>query len=130
MPLFQSLSYHPVHIMGKDRLSPSAFIPFCSFGEDLNSMGTKIEQFKHPVCNSFHPVIRNDQLCYQVDLDKFRNEDKIDDQLKKGLVLLLDFNEDRQRKLDPQVFTYNKKSVFTSDAENSAQIHLDTISQI
>ena len=46
--LFHTVSNHPVHIMGNGRLSPSAFIPFCSFGEDLNSMGIKIEQFKHP----------------------------------------------------------------------------------
>ena len=92
-------------------------------------MGTKIDQFKHPVCNSFHPVIRNVQLCYQVDLDKFRDKNRIDDQLKKGLVLLLDFNEDRQRKEDAQVLKITKKSIFTLDDENSAQIHLDTISK-
>ena len=93
-------------------------------------MGTKIDQFKHPVCNSFHPVIRNVQLCYQVDLDKFRDKNRIDDQLKKGLVLLLDFNEDRQLEFDPQVWAFNRKSIFTSDTENSAHIYLDTISQI
>ena len=90
-------------------------------------MGTKIDQFKHPVCNSFHPVIRNVQLCYQVDLDKFRDKNRIDDQLKKGLVLLLDFNEDRQLKIDSPM-SNEQKSIFTSDAKNSAQIHLDTIS--
>ena len=128
--LFHTVSNHPPHIFGNGRLSPSAFIPFCSFGEDLDSMGIKIKQFKHPVCNSFHPIIRNDQLCYQVDLNRFRNEDKLDDQLKKGLVLLLDFNEDRQLKLDSQLISNQEKSVFTSDAENSAQIHLETISEI
>ena len=90
-------------------------------------MGTKIEQFKHPVCSSFQHIIRNDELCYQVDLNKFRNRATIEKQLKKGLVLLLDFNEDRQLKIDSPM-SNEKKSVFTSDAENSAQIHLDTIS--
>ena len=96
----------------------------------MDSMGIKIDQFKRPVCNSFQPIIRNDQLCYQVDLNRFRNEDKLVKQLKKGLVLLLDFNEDRQLKLDSQLISNQEKSVFTSDAENSAQIHLETISEI
>ena len=96
----------------------------------MDSMGIKIEQFKHPVCNSFQPIIRNDKLCYQIDLNSFRNENKLDEQLKKGLVLLLDFNEDRQLKLDSHLISTQKKSVFTSDAENSAQIHLETISEI
>ena len=95
----------------------------------MNSLGTKIEQFNHPVCNRFQPIIRNDELCYQVDLNRFRNEATIDKQLKKGLVLLLDFNEDRQLKMD-SAKSNEKKSVFTSDAENSAQIHLDTMSEI
>ena len=99
----------------------------------MDSMGIRIEQFKHPVCNSFQPIIRNDQLCYQVDLNRFRNEAKVEQQLKKGLVLLLDFNEDRQLKVDSHLMSNmsnKKKSVFTSDAENSVQIHLETISEI
>ena len=96
----------------------------------MDSMGVKIEQFKHPVCNSFQPIIRNDQLCYQVDLNRFRNKARVDQQLKKGLVLLLDINEDRQLKVDSHLMSNKKKSVFTSDAENSAQIHLETISEI
>ena len=52
---------HPVHIFDKDgTLSPTAFIPFCSFGGDMKIVGTTSEQFELPVCNSFKSMIRND----------------------------------------------------------------------
>ena len=71
---------HPVHIIKKDEeFSPSAFIPFCEFGGDDSIMGRKIDAFKNiSVCNSFKAKIFNDQLCYEVDLQKFRNDEKSD----------------------------------------------------
>ena len=79
--------------MGK--ISPSAFIPFCSFGDDFKSMSMKIENFSLPVCNSFRAVAHKDQVCYQVDLEKFKKKDNSKEQLATGLVLILDCNEDR-----------------------------------
>ena len=77
---------HPVHIMTKENsLSPSAFIPFCDFGGNMSSMGVKIDQFDVPVCNSFEAKILNDQLCYEVDLEKFSDKLNIDKQLKLGV---------------------------------------------
>lgn len=90
------VSYHPVHIeddMGD--LSPSAFIPFCSFGNDFEVMGKKIENFSYPVCKSFKAVIHKDKLCYEVNMDKFKIKGKETEQLEKGLVLLLDYNDDK-----------------------------------
>ena len=88
---------HPVHIIdGNGEYSQSAFIPFCSFGENMKEMGTKIDTFDVPVCNSFKPKIYKNQLCYQVDLEKFKDKQKLKKQLKLGLDLLLDYNEERQ----------------------------------
>ena len=40
------LTNHPVHIQDEDgTLFPTALIPFCEFGGDLNVMGVKIDQF-------------------------------------------------------------------------------------
>ena len=65
----QEISNHPVHIMNTlNELSPSAFIPFCQFGEDTNLLGIKNTKFKFPICNSFKPKILENQLCYQIDL--------------------------------------------------------------
>ena len=92
--LFQSVSNHPVHIINKEgTLSPSSFIPFCQFGNSV--MGVKIDQFDEPVCNNFVPKLHNDQICYEIDLNKFKKN--VDD-LKLGLILFLDYNEDRQVK--------------------------------
>ena len=38
----------------------------------------------------------NDQLCYEVDLDKYKDKDNTEKDLKSGLVFLYDYNEDRQ----------------------------------
>ena len=64
-------SNHPVHILDRQgNISPSSFIPFCSFGNDMKSMGREMKGFDVPVCDSFEAKIRNDQLCYEVDLQK------------------------------------------------------------
>ena len=55
-------------------MSPSAFIPFCSFGKDWNSIGQKIDEFDLPVCNSFKPTVQIDQNCYQIDLEMYKDE--------------------------------------------------------
>ena len=76
-------------------MSPSTFIPFCDFGGDMSSMGITIPQFNVPVCNSFQAKILNDQLCYEVDLNKFKNYFSAEN-LKKGFTFFVDNNEDRQ----------------------------------
>ena len=40
------MSNHPVHIIDEDEeLSPTALIPFCTFGGNMSVMGAKIDQF-------------------------------------------------------------------------------------
>ena len=58
-------------------------------------MGRKIDQFDDPVCNSFRPRVLDKQLCYEVDVNEYFKHPNFDD-LKIGLVLILDYNEDRQ----------------------------------
>ena len=121
--LLHTVTNHPVHILNKDQgLSPSAFIPFCAFGDDLEIMGTKAEGFDTPVCNSFKARILNNQLCYEVDLEKFKSKENIISQLENGLNLILDYNEDKQ--FIPED-TIEEKSF----KEKSVQIHLNTISK-
>ena len=47
-----------------------------------------------PVCNSFKPKVFMDQLCYEVDPNKYMNS--LSARKKLNLILLIDFNEDRQ----------------------------------
>ena len=92
------ISNHPVHLLDENgNLSQSAFIPFCAFGGDFSIMGEKIDEFDVAVCNSFRPKIVQNQLCYEVDLNKFQNFSNIEIQLKKGFTFLYDINEDKAR---------------------------------
>ena len=86
-----------MHIVQSDgTFSPSSFIPFCSFGDDSTKLGLKIDHFDRPVCNSFIATIHNDELCYEIDLEKYKDGNRIVEQLSIGLKLFLDYNEERQ----------------------------------
>ena len=62
----------------------------------MSVMGTKVDGFQDPVCSSFKPKIRNDQLCYEINLEEFKDPTNLHQQLKQGLVLIIDCNEERQ----------------------------------
>ena len=61
----------------------------------MSIMGQKINQFELPVCKSFKPKILNDQVCYEVDINRFKNNVSVEE-FKKGLTFLVDTNEERQ----------------------------------
>ena len=97
-------SNHPVHILDREgNIAPSSFIPFCSFGNDMKSMGKYLEGFPDPVCDSFEAKIRNDQLCYEVDLEKYKDENNIKEQLESGLVLILGQTENSSQAVRPSL---------------------------
>ena len=113
---------------GNNQISPSAFIPFCSFGGNISSMGVMIDNFPVPVCNSFVPKVLHDEICYEVDLNRFRDNDNIGNELRMGFSFYLDYNEDRQVTLNK---TFRKSKEFHSIKDvigsNHAFIYLDTI---
>ena len=120
---------HPVHIMTRDnQMSPSAFIPFCDFGGNMSAMGVKIDQFVVPVCNSFQAKIMNDQLCYEVDLNKFSDKNNIRNELKLGLNFLMDYNEDRQVTFEQNI---SRKELGLANnlvaSDQHASVYLDSI---
>ena len=55
--------------------------------------------FNLPICKSFTPKIFYDQLCYEVDVNKYLEQsvNKRND-VRVGLSLLIDTNENRQYK--------------------------------
>ena len=129
--MFSVLMNHPVHFNMDGQMSPSAFIPFCDFGGNTEKMGVKINQFDVPVCNSFQARILNDQLCYEVDLEKFRNNTNIEHELKLGFVFVMDYNEDRQftflKAFEKYVDTRLSVKLFKEDDNEHASIYLNTI---
>ena len=127
--MLRTVANHPVHIVDeKGDLSPSALIPFCSFGWDMISLGTNHEDFPIPVCDKFRAKVKNNQVCYELDLEQLKNEENIEDQLKTGLVLILDYNEDRQLKKTNELYSKVTENLFIQDDEIVAKIYLDTIS--
>ena len=117
--------------MKEDNKYPSAFIPFCEFGGNPNLVGVKIEEFDMPVCNSFQSKILNDQLCYEIDLNKFTNKDNIKQELTNGFVFTMDYNEDRQITFDQKTQNEEEisllRKVTYSEANQHASIYLNTI---
>ena len=123
---------HPVHIINKENsTSQSAFIPFCEIGGNLSAMGVEIDQFSFPVCNSFKEKVLNDQLCYEVDLNRFVNVNTIDRDLELGFTFIMDYNEDRQVTFDRIISNRENigltTSIVESDHHQHAFIYLNTI---
>ena len=97
-------------------------------------MGTSIEAFDVPVCNCFKEKVLYDQLCYEVDLEKFRDPIKLKDQLRIGFTFILDYNKERYLPEDILKKTSNlslpPKSLATAiigSEYNNAKIVLNTI---
>ena len=130
------LSNHPIHIVSKgENYSPSAFIPFCAFGGNMSLVGTKSHMFDVPVCNRFQARIHHDQLCYEVNLNNFANQENIEKQLKSGFSFVMDYNEDRfyrrtiNNSKDLIVDKDNFKIIMEDSVNNDddAIVHLNTI---
>ena len=93
----RSISNHPPHIMveGHQDVSPSAFIPFCSFGGNRSVMGRFYDKFNTFVCDKFRPAYLDGQLCYQVDVNEQKNKVDGNKMEYHGIEFMLDYNFDR-----------------------------------
>ena len=109
---------HPVHVFDQNGdLSPSAFIPMCQFGGVFDKNAETSFDVGFPVCSSFKPVLHFDQVCYEVDLNnKFKNNQDLMRYLRIGVTLILDYNEDRQIKMNGE------------NREKIAKVHFNTLS--
>ena len=133
----QRLSNHPVHVYDKDgEISPSAFIPFCAYGDNMTAMAIMQDSVDRdielPVCNTFVSKIHNNELCYEVDLYNYNYDTKegIEKELDLGLVFFMDYNEDRQVIMDEDIIYNHKGFVEKVDAskdDEKASIYLSTI---
>ena len=96
-PHISKISNHPPHIVdGNDgTLSPSSFIPFCSFAGDWNITGEYNDKLNTTVCNIFKETMVDGLLCYQADVDRFRDKVDMEKIVTKGLFFVLDYNENR-----------------------------------
>ena len=96
----------------------------------MSAMGVKIDQFDVPVCNSFQAKRLNNQLCYEVDLNKFSDKNNIRNELKLGLNFLMDYNEDRQVTFEQNISRKElglANNLVASDQDQHASVYLDSI---
>ena len=101
-------------------------------GGNMSALGIMIDHFEIPVCNSFRAKIRNDQLCYEVDLKKISNKNNIENELKLGFVFLMDYNEDRQVTFNFSKHLLKRNNTFVENLlqlkdEEHAYIYINTI---
>ena len=96
-------------------------------------MGVHIKESYLPICNRFTAEILNDQLCYTIDINKYKDEEDFQEQLKLGLVFLMDYNEDRQVTLNDSQDNKNianlVNNIDESNDDKNALIYLNTIGQ-
>ena len=97
----------------------------------MTAVGVKIDEFGLPVCNSFQAKILNDQLCYEVDLNRYSNENNIKRELKSGFVMILDYNEDRQVTFEKDLRKEKEESLVSriveQDDHQHVTIYLNTV---
>ena len=95
-------------------------------------MGEKIEQFELPVCTIFRPNVIEGQLCYQVDIDKVTDQVDVDKISEYGLILLLDYNDELNPKIQEDTSKLdvlsNLHGMQNLNGDSSgATIHIETL---
>ena len=129
----EGLINHPVHIYDKSGIS--AFIPFCSFGTEL--LGKEFSNFQDQFCGLFRVKIVDGQVCYEANVNQFKNNFNWDQTLYRGLSLIIDTSDEYDVKNilernsstneeNLQIFDSFKKT----EEESSFTIMLKTISKI
>ena len=94
----EGLINHPAHISDKSGLS--SFIPFCSFGDnpDLFNQVQMLGNFQVPVCSLFREKIVEGQVCYEADINQYKNMDNWERIFHGGLSFIVDTNDEYDAK--------------------------------
>ena len=119
----QELSHHPIHLTPdkSGNLPPSAFVPFCSYQNDNNLLGQEsLELDNMTVCEKFKPIILEGQLCYSLDITKYK-EDSTKTGKRNGLFFLIDNN--------PYQINSSARRVDESKDQDTFKVYIHTLSQ-
>ena len=126
---------HPVHISESNTIS--AFIPFCSVGVNVHLAGKEFSNFQVPVCSLFRKKIYSGHVCYEADLNQYKEELNWKKVLKEGLSLIIDTNDEYdvknlfQRKSSPnQENCFGFNSFKKTEDNDKFVVMLKTISEI
>ena len=135
--LVAEVSTHPVHMLNSNgSLMPSAFIPYCSFGENLAFLGEYVNNMTFPVCNMFQPTAFKGHLCYSLEISKMLITKRDNFQGKEsGLMMIFDMNRHKSLEIptNKQHLTsrnFDEKLSFSGAPKNHdrlARIHIGTL---
>ena len=128
-----NLINNPPHIVDDDgNIQISALIPFCDLGGNMSTTGTKIQGISLPVCNVFKRKILRDRVCYQLNVMDFVANLEMELIIKNGLVLVLDYNEEKM--LTKKIIAKKENIRDLSDAymnhnseEKEALVYVETL---
>ena len=127
-------SNHPVALYDEQgKISPSSFIPFCSFGAKL--IGPKVPNMTFPVCDIFEPAVFEGRLCYQVLGEKLSRQ-KVSEGKRSGLMLLIDVNTERSLDItsnETKTSDMSERDLYIGNDQvvnrNLASIHIGTLAR-
>jgi hypothetical protein len=120
--------------MTNGSLTPAALIPFCAYQTAVSPLGQNIKSnIPFPVCDKFKPILLQGQLCYSLNLSRFKI-DKTKSGVNSDLLLIIDpgnanmyaDKDDAKHVKDNQAQTYSPKQL--TDQGTSAKIYLNTLS--
>ena len=133
--MLKELINHPVHISDENIIS--AFIPFCSFGSNVDLIRKKLTHFQVPVCSIFRKKVFSGQVCYEADLNQFKNKIDWKTALKKGFSFIIDTNDEYdvknlfQRKSPRRLENNLELDIFKeTEDDHKFAVMLKTISEI
>ena len=89
--------------------------------------GNYTDMFTLPVCNIFEETMLDGQLCYQANLDRFRNKVEKKKIATEGFLFLLDYNENRM--LDEVYDEDIGEDSSLRKNKNDAMIYVETIGE-
>ena len=127
-----NLSSHPVHLLGpRGKPMPSALIPFCSYGSDMEVVGKDFGNFSFPICDSFKATLHQGRVCYKLSLDP---QLKSKDGMEGGLMLVVDTNPERSVELpdaSPGSARIRKQVRFMKPVQKgSAEVYISTMAPL
>ena len=76
----------------------------------MDLIGEKLSDFQVPVCSLFRKKIFSGQVCYEADLNQFKNKIDWKRALKKGFNFIIDTNDE-----------YDVKNLFQRRLENNLE---------
>ena len=127
------MNNHPPHLIDRSgSISPSAFIPFCAYSSNMDSMGQLIDGLEFPICTKLLPRVLEGHLCYTVNISSLVTKYDTKSGKEHGMSLLLDFNDDRNVQVEEQsntVSSNEKSSPFNVEkgSKNYPKIYISTL---